>query len=455
MLGQDSSKAVVPHEVARIGEILPNWKPHLTHICATWRKCDLWRRQGASYLCQSALNYAPLTRFNTALEPDMAKTFLRALTLSRGPMLALGAVGVIWGTFAAMVPVIKAQAQASDAAFGTALLGSAAGGMVAMYIAPKLSEALGRFVLLFLAVLSVLVLQLPVFVTSTGRLLPVMAAMGIAVASLDINANLRVSQLEDRHGLHLMNLNHAMFSLCFGAAAVLVAALRHSGWSIAQILPLMGGGVLVLGALSFEGRDPVVPDTDEEATPAMPGLPWRPILLVAVMLFVSFMGENAIESWSALFLERELGGEAGQGGFGPSMLGFTMAGFRLLGHLGTQRLGEARVVFWSGVLGVVGALVLSQAQTQPIALFGIAVTAIGMAVIVPTATSLLGKRVSRRHRNVAISRAWMLGFVGFFVGPSTIGFVSDHFGLRVAFLCVAGMLALIIPAVLALTRVRN
>jgi len=113
------------------------------------------------------------------------------------------------------------------------------------------------------------------------------------------------------------------------------------------------------------------------------------------------------------------------------------------------------VVLWSGVLGVIGALILSQAQTQPIALLGIAVTAIGMAVIVPTATSLLGKRVSRRHRSLAISRAWMLGFVGFFVGPSTIGFVSDHFGLRVAFLCVAGMLSVIIPAVLSLTRTRG
>jgi len=385
----------------------------------------------------------------------MAKTFLRALTVSRGPILALGAVGVVWGTFAAMVPVIKIQAQASDAAFGAALLGSAAGGMVAMYIAPKLSETLGRFVLPLLAGLSMMVLQLPIFAASTALLFPVMVALGMAVASLDINANLRISQLEERHGLHLMNLNHAMFSLCFGTAALFVATLRQSGWSIAQVLPLMGGVVLVLGLLTFEARDPVVPDIDEDDAHETPGLPWRPILLVALMLFVSFVGENAIESWSALFLERELGGAAGQGGFGPSTLGFTMATFRLLGHLGTQRLGEARVVLWSGVLGVIGALILSQAQTQPIALFGIAVTAIGMAVIVPTATSLLGKRVSRRHRSLAISRAWMLGFVGFFVGPSTIGFVSDHFGLRVAFLCVAGMLALIIPAVLSLTRARN
>ena len=150
----------------------------------------------------------------------------------------------------------------------------------------------------------------------------------------------------------------------------------------------------------------------------------------------------------ALFLERELGGTPGQGSLGPALLGFTMAGFRLLGHLTTQKLGEARVVLWSGGLGMCGALILSLAPTQAIAFIGIALTAIGMAVIVPTATSLLGKHVHMAQRGVAISRAWMMGFVGFFIGPSSIGFVSELFGLRVAFVCVAILISLIIPAVL-------
>ena len=65
----------------------------------------------------------------------------------------------------------------------------------------------------------------------------------------------------------------------------------------------------------------------------------------------------------------------------------------------------------------------------------------------PTATSLLGKRVHRRALNVAVSRAWMIGFTGFFVGPSLVGCISEAYGLRVAFLMVAATIALIVPAV--------
>jgi MFS family permease len=72
-----------------------------------------------------------------------------------------------------------------------------------------------------------------------------------------------------------------------------------------------------------------------------------------------------------------------------------------------------------------------------------------MAVIVPTANSLLGKLVHREQRAIAISRAWMFGFTGFFIGPALIGFVSEHWGLRVAFAVVAALVATIIPAVIA------
>jgi MFS family permease len=148
-----------------------------------------------------------------------------------------------------------------------------------------------------------------------------------------------------------------------------------------------------------------------------------------------------------LFIERELGGAVGHGSFGPTTLGLVMFTFRLLGQVFTEKLGEERVVLWSGVFGVIGSLVMALAPTQTVALLGIGISAIGMAVIVPTANSLLGKLVHREQRAIAISRAWMFGFSGFFIGPALIGFVSQHWGLRVAFVIVAGLVATIIPAV--------
>lgn len=382
----------------------------------------------------------------------IATGFAQAVSLSFAPFMGLGATGTAWGAFAAMVPALKAQTGASDVQFGTALLGSATGGMIAMYLAPQLLALFKHRALPILAGIAALSLQIPLLISTPGHLFPMMVVIGVAVASLDICSNLRISQFEAQSGLHLMNINHANFSLFLGIAAVLTGLLRQAGWGIPQVFPLIGLVLLGFAVICREAPGVDAPESEDEGE-APKRLPWAAILPVAVMLFVSFMGENAIESWSALFLERELGGAPGQGGFGPAMLGFIMFVFRLMGQVTTQRFGEARVVLFSGLMGVIGALTLSQAPTQAIALLGIALTAIGMAVIVPTVTSLLGKHVHRRHRSLAVSRSWMFGFAGYFVGPSLIGMISQACGLRVAFLVVAATVALIIPAVWRLERV--
>ncbi|RPE67352.1 fucose permease [Pacificibacter maritimus] len=375
-------------------------------------------------------------------------SIIKAIHASRAPFFGLGCVGIYWGCFAAMVPDIKAQTGASDSQFGLALMGAAVGGMVAMFMAPKLSKSLGKFLLPVLALVLAILMQFPIFAQSLLSLFTFLIIMGAGVASFDICTNMRLSELEERHSLHLMNANHAMFSLCFGLSALIGGGLRQVGLEPSQIFPTMGGVLLVMSVFTWERNwQPV--EADASAKPVPKRLPWFFILLVAVMLFVSFLGENSIESWSALFLERELGSAPGEGSFGPTTLGLVMCVIRLLGQVFTEKLGEERIVFWSGILGMLGATVIALAPTQTIALIGIGLCATGMAVIVPTANSLLGKLVHREQRAIAISRAWLFGFTGFFVGPALIGFVSDLWGLRVAFAVVAILIAVIIPAVIA------
>ncbi len=75
-----------------------------------------------------------------------------------------------------------------------------------------------------------------------------------------------------------------------------------------------------------------------------------------------------------------------------------------------------------------------------------------MAVIVPSVNSILGKLVREEQRSHAISRAWMAGMLGFFLGPAMMGGLAELFGLRVSFAAVALVVAAIIPAVRVLAR---
>ncbi len=373
-----------------------------------------------------------------------------ALRLSRSPAAGLMAVGVLWGSFAGMVPDIKLRVGASDAELGAALLMSALGGLLSMWAAPWVTARLGRRALPLMGLLAAAAVLYPALPGSVPGLGAALLAMGISVALLDITANVTISALESRHRMHLMNVNHAMFSFAFAGAAWSCGMARQAGYGPEQILPVMAAVNLVL-VLAM--RAPPAPEADPEdaAIPEAPArVPWGAIGLTGLILLCAFIGENATEAWSALHIERTLGAPAGTGSFGPAMLGLLMGIGRMSGQVLTGRFGDARLIFASAILGIAGALTIAAAPSVAVALLGVAITGLGMAVIVPSANSMLGARVTERQRSHAISRAWMLGIVGFFIGPSLMGGISELFGLRLSFAFIAVIVALILPAVRAL-----
>lgn len=379
-------------------------------------------------------------------------SMLHAVRISRAPLSGLSAVGVVWGGFAGFVPDIKAAVGASDAGLGSALVMSSIGAMISMYLAPRLLNALGRVALPVLGLVLCLAFFYPLMASSVPGLALAMFGMGASVAALDVSANVRISALENRHKLHLMNVNHAMFSVAFGLTALFTAVVRKAGATPTMIMPLLALFCVGLAALMWEGRGRIAPPDHDSADTRSTATPWAAISLSAIILFAAFVGENATEAWSALHIERTLGGAAGEGSLGPFMLGLTMAIGRFSGQFVAERLGEARLILWSAVLGMIGAVVIAAAPSQLVALTGVGILGLGMAVIVPSANSMLGKRVRDEQRSHAISRAWMAGMLGFFLGPAMMGGLAELFGLRASFTAVALVVAAIIPAVLALSR---
>lgn len=375
---------------------------------------------------------------------------LQVAATSRATGIALAALGMFWGTFAAQMPVFKARAGVEDGLFGTLLLGSALGGMAAMAFAPQLGRWLGGRVLPVFGALMALATLAPLMIHSGPALGLALLLMGASMSSLDIAANVRISELEHDSGLPLMNWNHALFSAGFALAAALAGLARRAGHAPETVQPV-AALVLGLAALAMIERRRAAPSHAEAEAKAAARTPWGAVVPAAAILFAAFVSENATETWSALLIERNLGGAPGAGAMGPAMLGLTMAAGRFGGQLLAARLGEARLVAGSALVGTAGALVVALAPLREVAVLGVALIGLGVAVVVPSANSLLGARVAPAERALAISRAWMIGFTGFFIGPVLMGALSQGLGLKAAFVAVALMLAAILPGLAALT----
>ncbi len=374
-------------------------------------------------------------------------SIVNALKTSRPAATAFVVIGMFWGCFAAYVPVIKAQLGASDALFGTLLLGSAAGLVSAMWLAPYADRVLGaRGMQVGAAALAVFWL-FPGQMTHPVLFAVTMAFVGLASGVLDVVMNARVSELEAIHSRPLMNVNHAMFSVAYAAGAILVSFTREAGIGPAPVfagfamlallmLPIMRLEVSHVAAQEgYAGRYPLAP-----------------ILLCGGIVLIAFMSEATVEAWSALHVERTLGGGAAEGALGPAMLGITMAIGRFSGQAVSERLSEFAVVLGATVVSASGAVIAALAPTPIIAYVGFGILGLGVSVIGPIGLALVGRLVAPHLRTEAISRTAVIGFSGFFLAPVMMGFLSEAFGLRAAFLCVAVLLFSVVPLALMIRK---
>lgn len=373
-------------------------------------------------------------------------TLKHDLYLSRRPLAGFLAIGAAWATYFAQMPVIKAQVGATDGQYGVALLMAAFGAIAAMFLAPACRRFAGGFaVSLGIAFIAAGMLASGMstsLITLTAAMM--LASTGSGV--VDVLVNARVSEIEETSGRALMNLNHALYAFAYAAGALITGAMRQAGMGPSLVFAVL---LVVLLMLSWCARD-----TAPVAAVALQGdtksVPLTVVLLTGGIVLMAFLTEASTEGWSALHLERTLGGGPGQGALGPAALGLMMGLGRMGGHVLAQRVRDTTLMMIATLVSACGVAMAGLAPNVLLALAGFAIAGLGISVVVPLAMALIGRIVPQAQRLVAISRVSVIGYGAFFFGPPLMGLVAEGFGLRIAFVTVAVLLAgtaiVLIPA---------
>ncbi|MGB1235772.1 MAG: MFS transporter [Planktomarina sp.] len=366
---------------------------------------------------------------------------LSAIHVSRTPVLGFVSIGLFWGAFAAAVPDIKANLGVGDATFGLAMLMNAFGLVIAMTIAPRFDRWLTKRSLQVGAVMFACVMPIPALVSNIYVFAAGMAVMGFGSGILDVLINTRVSELEGRHKRPLMNANHGMFSVAYAIIAFSMGMVREGGG--APVYVFLTASAIILAMAFFMTMEPDFGE-DDDSTSAKLG----PVVLICgAIVLIAFMTEATVETWSALHIERTLGGNPAEGARGPVMLGLTMAIGRFGGQAISERFSDITVLICATIIAAIGCTLAALAPTPMWAYVGFGTMGLGISVIGPIGLGLVGKFVSPTQRSAAIAKASIIGFSGFFVAPAIMGGISEAFDLRVAYLCFTGLVLLLLPLI--------
>ena len=341
-------------------------------------------------------------------------------------LLAFVTLGLFWGAWASVLPDVQRATGVSKGALGIALLCVALGSIPSMlFIAGPAVDRYGSRAVAVSGAVFAAATTLPGLAGSLPLLALALLVAGGASGALDVGINANAGRLEAESGRRIMPMAHGLYSVGILVGAVGAGLARSAGAHRETIL--LAVAVLIALTAALLGTERIEPAPSEGKHTIHIE---RALLGLGILCAVAFVVEGGIESWSALFLERELDASPAVSGLGPGVFGASMAVGRFYGQ-GT-RLGERTLLVGSGLLAAGGCFLAAVSPSAPVALVGLALGGAGVALYAPIVFGAGGRRGAS-----AVATVTTLGYFGLLIGPALVGGVAQVTSLRGSFVVLA------------------
>jgi hypothetical protein len=342
--------------------------------------------------------------------------------------------GFVFGSWAARVPDISGQVDATPTSLGLALLFMSAGALATMQLTGALCARIGAgLVSAAAAVLLCAATVGPGLVASVSGLGAALLVFGAVTGIVNVAANSLGVRVEAALGHPVLPSLHAGFSFG-GLAGALVGGVAGAVGAVApHLLAVAAAGLLVTALIAptlvaSDRANVAEPAAPEDGGDAAPSSPRRLVVLLGAIAGCTAFGEGALSDWGALHLRETLHATPAYAAAGYAGFCLTMG----LGRLGGGRLldgmGGTRLIVGGALLAAAGMLVAALSPLLWLAIAGFATVGLGLANIFPLAIT----RAGALGGAAGVGLASTVGYGGLLAGPPLIGFLAEGAGLPMA-----------------------
>ncbi|MFI8525960.1 MFS transporter [Promicromonospora sukumoe] len=364
--------------------------------------------------------------------------------------------GLSMATWVSRTPAIRDATGSTTAEMGLIIAGLSAGSMVGIAVAGTLVARRGaRFVVLWGMVAIVTGVAVVAVGTAVGEgwLVAVgLASFGYGMGSGEIGQNVEGVDVERALARTVVPSLHGSYSLgvCVGGLVGLGASA--GGFPVLAHLLVVAGLTavatvwLVANLAHGVGLEDGAADAGQRRRPLGETVGaflavWREprTLAIGVIVLGMALAEGSANDWLPLIMVDGFELSAATAALIYSFFGLSMAVGRFSGGYFLDRFGRAPVMVISALLAIVGIGLVALAPTAVLGAVGVLFWGIGASLGFPVALSAAGDDPLNAARRVsAVATA---GYTAFLVGPPLLGFIGEHFTLRLAILLVMVLVA--------------
>lgn len=361
----------------------------------------------------------------------MDKNSTRTATLLIMALFALQPMA--FGAWLAMIPYIKETLDLTKADLAVALLGMPLALIPTLQLASRIVAKIGpRKTFAILLPIQIGVVLLPFLANSIGTLFVALAALGAAVAFLEVALNTYAGRLEKAARLNIMSRCHGFWALGVMLGSLFATLLFGLGpMSAVFIICAASAAFGVWAGLSLPRL------SGEEDAAAAPRRKLRDmpkaLFVIAMFVFMVSLAEGAMVDWAAVYLAERWGGLPEDAGIAVTVFAGFLAAGRFVGDYMKSRLGARGVARFTVGLALVGVGCLTLPTSVAFTFVGFALLGLGVSIGFPLGVSAAAS-LDDTYEAQNIATMAMIAMTAFLFGPPFIGFIAESFSLRAAFL---------------------
>lgn len=358
---------------------------------------------------------------------------------------AIGAVfaaaGILFGSWAALIPFVKNRFGLDEAQLGILLLTLPLGvGLMNPVCVPMIRKLGPVKATLIALVYLAFFLVIPINMPTIWLLGAMLFLYGMGYAAINIAMNTCASQLEQISTKSIMATCHGLWSggAMIGSAAVGIAM---SNGANPQVYVFGVGAFAIFVAWAVKkplSQLPEMPVSSEPQIKASKAFirPNRALLSLIIVGICVNLGEGAMADWATVYVEVVMDTSISVASWGFATYAFFMMTGRLLGDGLINNFGSYVMLRSCGILLTTGYLTVVFAPNVAILFIGLALIGLGVSLGSPILYAASAK-VPGLPQGVGLAIYNTYAMVAFMGGPIFIGFLAKAFSLPTAFLIVA------------------
>lgn len=339
--------------------------------------------------------------------------------------------GMIFGTWATLIPTFKTRFGLSEAALGIVLLGMVIGAMTSMPVAGhRIARHGSRANLVWLAPAFCISLVILVAVPSFIALVAAATVFGALKGAYDVSINSQAIAIENAAGRPVMGTFQALWSIGGLVSALITGIAIHQG--VGPMTIAVSVSTLLLLTVGISARGLMTGDAAGPQAREGFKLPSGRLLKIGILASMALFAEGVMMDWSAVYSRSVAGAAEWLAPIAYGVFCCCMAAGRLSGDALVARFGSTAVLRLSGLSTMLGLLIIVAIHHWPATFLGLAFAGIGLANMVPILFGA-GGRAHEGGVGKGIATVSVMGYFGFLAGPPVIGGASHFIGLPGAF----------------------